>query len=216
MTEGASDTASPLAAMTTAWTRFAENAFRGATAANRAAFAAFTPPSFRVRSKSAEPDVEVLESTIDSLAYEQADWTFERTVERPRDITVGDVVRFSKIIDDRDVREFASASGDTNRLHLDEEFAKNTRFKGPIVHGTLVSGLISAALARLPGMTIYLSQDVEFQAPVRIGDRVTATVEVIESLGNGQYRLSTVIEDDTEETVIIDGEAVVLIDELPE
>ncbi|WP_435358216.1 MaoC family dehydratase [Haloarchaeobius sp. DFWS5] len=216
MSERASDAVTPLTAMATAWTRFAESAFKGATAANRAAFAAFTPRTSYYSSSREDPENVLLESSIQSLAYEEADWTFERTVDEPENITVGDIVRFSKVIDEADVKEFARASGDTNKLHLDEEFAQSTRFGGKIVHGTLVSGLISAALARLPGMTIYLSQDVEFQAPVHIGDRVTATVEVLESLGNGQYRLSTIIEDIDEETTIIDGEAVVLIDDMPE
>ncbi|MCT9096596.1 MaoC family dehydratase [Haloarchaeobius sp. HME9146] len=214
MSERTSDATSPLTAMASAWTQFAESAFMGATAANRAAFAAFNPAT-AARMRDRKDDTEILESTIPSLGYEEAGWTFERTVDNPADLTVGDHVQFSKVIDEDDVREFANASGDTNRLHLDEEFAKGSRFKGRIVHGTLAAGLISAALARLPGMTIYLSQDVEFQAPVRIGDRLTATVEVLEVLGNGQYRLSTIVEDVSADTIIIDGEAVVLIDEMP-
>ncbi|WP_435318249.1 MaoC family dehydratase [Haloarchaeobius sp. TZWSO28] len=214
MSERTSDATSPLTAMASAWTQFAESAFKGATAANRAAFAAFNPAT-ATRTRARHDDTEILESTIPSLGYEEAGWTFERTVDNPADLTVGDHVQFSKVIDEDDVREFANASGDTNRLHLDEEFAKGSRFKGRIVHGTLAAGLISAALARLPGMTIYLSQDVEFQAPVRIGDRLTATVEVLEVLGNGQYRLSTIVEDVSTDTIIIDGEAVVLIDEMP-
>ena len=65
-------------------------------------------------------------------------------------IRVGDRVRFSKTISEDDVRAFAEASGDTNRLHLDDEYAEDTRFGRRIAHGTLVGGLISAALARLP------------------------------------------------------------------
>ena len=89
-----------------------------------------------------------------------------------------------------------------------------TRFGGRIVHGTLVSGLISAALARLPGLTIYLSQDLEFLKPVEIGDRLTAVVEIVEDIGNGRYRLTTSVENEDAEPVI-DGEAVVIIDEPP-
>ncbi|WP_435349450.1 MaoC family dehydratase [Haloarchaeobius sp. HRN-SO-5] len=215
MSERHDHAAAPFTAMATAWTSFAENAVKGATAANRAAFAALTPNQ-GVRSDEPDDGPEVVESTIPSLAYEHADWTFERTVEHSRDITVGDTVHFSKTLSEEDVTRFAAASGDTNRLHLDDDFAAETRFNGRIAHGTLVSGLISAALARLPGLTIYLSQDLEFQAPVEIGSRVTATVEVLEDLGNGQYRLSTVIENEHSERIVIDGEAVVLIDELPE
>ena len=215
MSERHDHAASPFTAMATAWTNLAESAFKGTTAANRAAFAALTPGNGTDTDES-EEHAEVVDSTLPSLAYEHADWTFERTVEDSADITVGDTVRFSKTLSEDDVRSFAAASGDTNRLHLDEEFAIKTRFNGRIAHGTLVSGLISSALARLPGITIYLSQDLEFQGPVSIGDRMSAHVEVLEDLGNGQYRLSTVIKDQDAERVVIDGEAVVLIDELPE
>jgi len=220
MGERETHAASPFAAMATAWTSFAESAVKGATAANRAAFAAFTPPvdasPVATDDSTTSDDDEVVEASVPSVVYEHADWTFERTVEKAADITVGDTVVFSKTLSEEDVRAFAAASGDTNRLHLDDEFAATTRFGGRIAHGTLVSGLVSAALARLPGLTIYLSQELTFEAPVGIGDRVTATVEVLEDLGSGQYRLSTVIEDDEDERVVVDGEAVVLIDDLPE
>nr|WP_233710764.1 MaoC family dehydratase [Natronococcus pandeyae] len=152
---------------------------------------------------------------VDSVAFDQHDWTFDRSVEESDEITVGDTVSFSKVLDEADVEVFSRVSGDTNRLHLDEEYATATRFGGRIVHGTLVAGLISAALARLPGLTIYLSQDLEFRAPVRAGDRLTGTVEVVENLGNSQYRLSTVVDDEDAETRVVDGEAVVLIDDPP-
>lgn len=144
-----------------------------------------------------------------------AEWEWDRTVETTDDLTVGDRVTFSKRVTDDDVERFAAASGDTNRLHLDDEFAVETRFDGRIVHGTLVASLISAALARLPGLTIYLSQDVRFLRPVSPGERLTAVVEVVELLGDDRYRLSTLVRDENDETVI-EGEAVVLIDDLPD
>lgn len=148
-------------------------------------------------------------------AYAEPEWEFERTVENPDEITVGDSVRFSKKLTEDGVLAFAAASGDTNRLHLDDEFAEQTRFGGRIAHGTLVAGTISAALARIPGLTIYLSQDLRFLAPVEIGSTVTAETEVLEDLGDRKYRLRTdVIEESSGETVI-EGEAVVLIDDLP-
>lgn len=149
-------------------------------------------------------------------AYSGSDWTFERSVETPAEISVGDTVRFTKRLDDEDVRSFAATSGDTNRLHLEDEFAADTRFGGRIVHGTLVAGLISAALARIPGLTIYLSQDLRFLAPVEIGSLLTAETEVLEDLGDSKFRLRTdVMKAESGETVI-EGEAVVLIDDLPE
>jgi acyl dehydratase len=116
---------------------------------------------------------------------------------------------------EQDVRTFAAASGDTNRLHLDDEFAAGTRFGRRIVHGTLVSGLISAALARLPGLTIYLSQDLSFRAPVDIGERVTAVCEVVGSIDTNKYELTTDVLDSEGETVV-EGQAAVLVDDLPD
>jgi len=147
-------------------------------------------------------------------AYENADWEFEY-VGHEDAIDVGDVLRFSKTLDETEVEAFADASGDTNRLHLDDEYAAGTRFGRRIVHGTLVAGTISAALARLPGLVIYLSQEVSYLGPVDIGDRVTAECEVVEDIGNERYRLSTAVTDGEGETVV-DGEAVVLADPIPE
>jgi acyl dehydratase len=171
--------------------------------ANRAAFAAFGVAA-RDEGGVGGPEID---------AEEQLP-TWHVELDTGEELTVGDTVEFSKTISDADVRRFAVSSGDTNPLHLDEEFAEQTRFKGRIAHGTLVGGLISAALARLPGLTIYLSQDLEFHGPVRIGDRVTAECEIVEDLGHDQYRLTTTVSDGEE--IVIDGEAVVLIDERPD
>ncbi len=147
-------------------------------------------------------------------AYEKADWEFEY-VGHQGHIDVGDVVRFSKSLDETEVEEFADASGDTNRLHLDDEYARGTRFGRRIVHGTLVAGVVSAALARLPGLIVYLSQQVSYLGPVDVGERVTAECEVVEKLGDDRYRLTTTVTDSDDETVI-DGEAVVIADPVPE
>ena len=147
-------------------------------------------------------------------AYEDADWEYEY-VGHEGAVDVGDVVRFGKTVSAGDVETFAEASGDTNRLHLDEEFAARTRFGERIVHGTLVAGLISAALARLPGLTIYLSQDLSFLAPVPLDERLTAECEVVEGLGNRRFRLTTAVLDGEGEPVI-DGEATVVVDPVPD
>jgi len=212
MSKHSRETTTPMSAMTSAWARMTGSFLKNAAAANSAALTAFDEEADE---GDDEDDVNRREPSIPSLDYDEPDWTFERSVERSGEITLGDTVRFSKRIDDGNVRDFAHASGDTNRLHLDEEFAETTRFGGRIAHGTLVSGLISAALARLPGLTIYLSQDLEFAAPVSVGDRVTATVEVVEDLGDDRYRLSTTVADDDADRVAVEGEAVVLIDDLP-
>lgn len=126
-------------------------------------------------------------------------------------IDVGDVVRFSKRLDEGDVRAFARASGDENPLHLDADYAATTRFGSRIAHGVLTLGVVSAALARLPGLVIYLSQSVRFVAPVAVGDRVTAVCEVADALGGGRFRLRTTVRDGDGDPVV-EGEAVVLVD----
>ncbi|SET50482.1 MaoC family dehydratase [Natrinema hispanicum] len=200
-----------LASMTDAWSAMTRGFLRTATAANRAAVSAMLPST----EESNGAEVNRIAPSIPSIEYSDLDWQFDRTVDDPDYISVGDTVTFEKTLSDEDIRAFAAVSGDTNRLHLDEEFASETRFGERIVHGTLVSGLISAALARLPGLTIYLSQDLEFSGPVGIGDSVSARVEVVESLGNDQYRLETLVRDEDDDTTVINGEAVVLIDDLP-
>lgn len=192
-----------------AWTRASSHMVNSVIEANRAAVAAFgIPPDSENDGRDEETD-ERLEDRL-TPAGEFPGW--EVTMELAEDgLGVGDSIRFSKVLSEDDVERFAAASGDTNPLHLDEEFAATTRFDGRIVHGMLASGLISAALARLPGGVVYLSQDTEFLRPVRIGDRVTAVVEAVEDLGGGRYRLSTrVLDGDSE--VAVDGEATVLIE----
>ena len=153
-------------------------------------------------------------STSGSTAYEEEGWEFES---RGTDdgLDVGDVVRFTKTVSEADVEAFAEATGDTNRLHLDEAFAARSRFGERIAHGVLGSGVISAALARIPGLTIFLAQEMSFLAPVELGETVTAVCEVVEDLGKHKYRLSTELFDSEGERVI-DGEAVVLLDSLPD
>ena len=203
---------SNMTSMTNAWASFASNFVQGATAANQAAVTAMlTPFDSFVRHDSG-----TVAPPIPSLQHGHVDWTFDRTGDDPSTLSVGDLVTFEKTITEEDVRRFAEVSGDTNRLHLDEAFASDTRFGERIAHGTLVSGLISAALARLPGLTVYLSQDLQFRAPVSIGDRVSARVEIVEDLGGNQYRLETVIRDEENDVTVIDGEAVVLIDSMPD
>jgi acyl dehydratase len=215
--ESRTDAASPfpvsssVLAATRAWTSASEHMLKSVTEANRAALAAFGVGN----GEETDDAGRVVEWGVPSVAYSTSGWSFERSVERTDEIRVGDTVRFSKEVTEADVEAFADATGDTNRLHLDESFARDTRFGGRIAHGVLVLGLISAALARLPGLSIYLSQDVRFTSPAEIGRRYTAVVEVRERIDDDRFRLSTNVVDETGETVV-DGEAVVLVDELPE
>ena len=98
------------------------------------------------------------------------------------DLQPGMSASIAKTITDADIVLFSAVSTDTNAVHLNEEFAQTTMFKGRIAHGMLTAGLISAVLGnRLPGPgTIYMGQTLKFKAPVRPGDTVTATATVKE------------------------------------
>jgi 3-hydroxybutyryl-CoA dehydratase len=125
----------------------------------------------------------------------------------------GDTASLSKTITDDDIRAFAEATGDTNPLHLDEQFARQTRFGRRIAHGMLSASLISAVIANeLPGPgSIYLGQTLQFVAPVYPGDKVTARV-TITSIRNDKpiIKLETVCTTQRDE-VVIKGEATVLL-----
>ncbi len=125
----------------------------------------------------------------------------------------GDTASLSKTISDNDIRAFADATGDRNPLHLDEEFAKQTRFGRRIAHGMLSASLISAVIANeLPGQgSIYLGQTLQFVAPVVPGDTVTARVTVSTiRVDKPILKLETVCTNQRNE-VVIRGEATVLI-----
>ena len=94
---------------------------------------------------------------------------------------IGEQAGLTKTITEADVMAFAGLVGDTNPLHLDDAYARQTRFGRRIAHGMLTAGLISAVLGtQLPGLgAIYLSQTLKFLAPVYLDDTITATVQVI-------------------------------------
>lgn len=87
---------------------------------------------------------------------------------------------FSKTVTETDIVLFAGISGDMNPVHIDEEFAAKSMFKGRIAHGMLTGAFVSTVLGtRLPGPgCIYLKQNLIFRGPVRAGDTVTARVTV--------------------------------------
>jgi 3-hydroxybutyryl-CoA dehydratase len=129
-----------------------------------------------------------------------------------RTYAVGDTASLSKTITDADIVLFAGVSLDTNPVHLDATYAAKTRFGGRIAHGMLSAGLISAVIGtRLPGPgSIYLSQSLEFRAPVRVGDTVTATVKVAAvKEGKPLYTLETTCTNQDGEALLV-GEAVIL------
>ena len=103
------------------------------------------------------------------------------------EISIGQTARYSKLVEERDVKLFAAVSGDVNPVHLDADFAAGTPFGEPIAHGMLTGAIISAALAmELPGPgTVYLSQSLKFRLPVKPGDTITVALEVTGKQGIG-------------------------------
>jgi acyl dehydratase len=198
--------ATSMATIVDSWSDASHYAVNSYIEANRAIRAGF--------GLSPDDETERIASPITELSYRSHEWTITRSADHRDDLGVGDYVMFTKPISDTDVSAFADASGDTNRLHLDDAFATGTRFGGRIVHGTLVAGLISAALARLPGLTVYLSENLEFKGPAFTGSTLTARCEIVEDLGQDRYRLTAQVTDQ-DDAVLIDGEAVVLIDDPP-
>jgi 3-hydroxybutyryl-CoA dehydratase len=128
------------------------------------------------------------------------------------EINVGDAAKFSKTISEFDVYQFAGITGDYNPVHVNKEFAKDSLFKERIAHGMLVGSFISTILGtKLPGEnTIYLSQSLKFVAPVKIGDTVTAKVEVIEKIDDRKIiKLKTLVLNQHGK-IVVDGEATVM------
>jgi 3-hydroxybutyryl-CoA dehydratase len=129
------------------------------------------------------------------------------------ELKVGDKFTTSREVTDEVIRKFADVSGDHNPIHLDEEFAKNTRFGRRIAHGMLSGAFISAVLGYelRERKIVYLSQTLKFSAPVFIGDTVTATATVIKIREDKPIvTLETVCTNQHGETLVT-GEAAVMI-----
>jgi len=124
------------------------------------------------------------------------------------DLSVGMRESYRKHVSSDDIVAFAEISGDRNPIHLSEEFAAQTPFGGRIAHGIFTAGLISATIAtRLPGQgSIYIGQSLRFVAPVRIGDEVVTTVEVVELIDRGR-RAKLRCECKVGDTLVLEGEA---------
>jgi len=126
--------------------------------------------------------------------------------------SVGDSAEITKTIEQSDIDAFAAVTGDHNPVHVDEEFAKTTRFGRRIAHGMLTASLISSVLAnKLPGEgSVYLGQTLKFVAPVFPGDEVTARVTVKEIREDKPIlKLETICVNQRDE-IVIRGEATVL------
>ncbi|WP_227134161.1 MaoC family dehydratase [Halorubellus salinus] len=127
--------------------------------------------------------------------------------------SVGDTADATETITRTDIEAYADLVGDTNPIHVDDDYAQDTMFDGRVAHGMLSAGVLSAALAALDGDVVYLSQDLQFEAPVRPDETVTAHVEVVEDLGNDQLRVDTTVTthtDTPDETTVLSGDAIVM------
>jgi 3-hydroxybutyryl-CoA dehydratase len=126
--------------------------------------------------------------------------------------TGGEEATFTKIFAQEDVEAFSWLSGDTNPVHLDEAYAEQTRFQGRIIHGMLVASLISNVLGtKIPGPgSVYLSQQLSFRAPARVGEKLTARVRVTEwDRTRGRIILFTeVVNEDNVQLIVGDAKLV--------
>jgi len=143
--------------------------------------------------------------TLDELRGKYAD-----------EITVGMSAIFTKTVTEADIVLFAGVTGDTNLVHLDEDFAKPTMFKGRIAHGMLTAGFISAVLGtKLPGPgAIYLSQTLKFKAPVRIGETVVARATAT-AVDQDKGRCTFATTAHVGNTLVLEGEAQILVPKRP-
>ncbi|MCB2101789.1 MAG: MaoC family dehydratase [Rhodobacterales bacterium] len=128
------------------------------------------------------------------------------------DLEVGQSACFGKTITDAEIAAFAGVSGDTNPVHLHDEFAASTPFKTRIAHGMLGASYISTLIGtRLPGPgCIYVSQNLRFKAPVRVGDTLTAFVTIEELIPEKKFikmKTQCLVGD----KVVIDGEATIMV-----
>jgi 3-hydroxybutyryl-CoA dehydratase len=128
------------------------------------------------------------------------------------DLSPGMSAVFSKTITEADLLMFAGVSGDTNPLHLDEEFASRTMFESRIAHGMLTASLVSTVLGtKLPGPgAVYVSQAVRFLAPVRVGDTVVARA-VVREIVPEKRRIKLATSCQVGDKLVLDGEAVLMV-----
>jgi len=133
------------------------------------------------------------------------------------DLSVGMTSIFAKTVTEADIVMFSGISGDTNPVHINQLFAEGSMFKNRIAHGMLSASLISTVVGtRLPGPgCIYVSQNLRFRAPVKAGDTVVARATVKEILPERRRVVLTTV-CSVGDTVVIDGEAIMLVSRRPE
>jgi 3-hydroxybutyryl-CoA dehydratase len=128
------------------------------------------------------------------------------------DLKVGQTAMFGRTVTDADIAAFAGVSGDTNPIHLHDGFARGTRFGQRIAHGLLSASYISTVIGtKLPGPgAVYLSQTMQFMAPVIVGDTITA-VATITAIDEKRRRITLKTQCLNGSKIVIDGEAVVMV-----
>jgi 3-hydroxybutyryl-CoA dehydratase len=128
------------------------------------------------------------------------------------ELQIGDSATFTKTISETDIYLFAGITGDMNPAHVNAVAASEGMFKQRIAHGMLSASFISTVLAmKLPGPgTIYAGQDLQFRAPVFIGDTLTARVECTEKLDKRQWAKFHTTVTNQDGKLVVDGEATVL------
>ncbi|MBI1359495.1 MAG: (R)-hydratase [Alphaproteobacteria bacterium] len=128
------------------------------------------------------------------------------------ELAVGMTYSISNTVTEQDVVDFARVSGDHNPIHLDEEYAKTTVFGTRVAHGALTASYVSAILGNnLPGPgAIFTDMSMTFKRPVKIGDTVTATAEVIELIERG-YRVILSVKCEVDGKLVMKGEAKVTV-----
>lgn len=127
-------------------------------------------------------------------------------------LTIGQSASLTKTFTEGDVFVFAGFTGDMNPVHIDEAFARTTKFGRRIVHGPYVFTMIGSVLGQqLPGGgSVYVSQTLKFKAPVYIGDTITCTLTVTDkNVERNRLTLSTILTNQ-DGTVVIEGEAVTM------
>jgi 3-hydroxybutyryl-CoA dehydratase len=131
---------------------------------------------------------------------------------RLEDLSVGMSARYARTVTEADLVLFAGLSGDSNPVHMNESYAVATPFKGRIAHGMLSASFLSTTIAtKLPGPgSIYISQNLKFRAPVRIGDTVEARVIVTDIIPD-KKRVVLKTTCSVGDTVVIDGDATVMV-----
>ncbi len=128
------------------------------------------------------------------------------------DLIIGMEASYARRVRDEDIVIFAEVTGDTNPLHLDENYAAESMFKGRIAHGALTASYISTVLGTiLPGPgAIYVSQSLNFRRPVRIGDEVVAKARVVELLPE-KKRVILTCDCSVGGKTVLEGEALLVV-----